>query len=310
MTTLVLLLLLLIVVAAAPFLREALRPKMNDAVRQSATGDFIKLSQGVTHYEWIGPVRGPVAVCIHGLTTPSAVWRGVAQGLSWMGYRVLIYDLFGRGYSDRPKGPQDVAFFQRQLNDLLESQDIRDDITVIGYSMGGAIATCFAAAQPGRVRQLILLAPAGMFSVRTRLLKYIHIPLLGDWLMLAFYPRRHLAETEAERGLPSSVPDILDIQQNELRFQGFTPAVLASLRGLLSKPLETEHRTIHRAGVPVLAIWGQYDQVIPLKSLGKLAEWSRNARQEVVPGAGHGLVYTHTEAVIEDMRATLRESLI
>lgn len=309
MTILFAVLVLLAIVVAVPFVREALRPKMDDAARKAAPGHFVALSQGVTHYDWIGPARGPVAVCVHGLTTPSPVWRGLAQGLSWMGYRVLIYDLFGRGYSDRPAGPQDQAFFQRQLDDLLDSQGIKDDITLLGYSMGGAIATCFAASQPQRVRQLILLAPAGMITVRRRLLRYIHIPFVGDWLMLALYPRRHLTETEAERALPDAVPEIVDIQQNELRFRGFTPAVLASLRGQASDTLETEHRSVHRAGVPVLAIWGEDDPVIPLKAMGKLAEWSRNARQEVISGARHGLVYTHTDAVIEEMRATLREGL-
>lgn len=83
-------------------------------------------------------MRGPVAVCVHGLTTPSFVWHGLARGLATFGYRVLIYDLYGRGYSDRAPGHQDQAYFLQQLNDLLEDQQIKGDITLLGYSMGGA----------------------------------------------------------------------------------------------------------------------------------------------------------------------------
>ena len=41
--------------------------------------------------------------------------------------------------------------------------------------------------------------------------------------------------------------------------------------------------------------------------MGKLTEWSRNARQEVIPGAGHGLPYTHTAQVLDALRATLTD---
>lgn len=36
-----------------------------------------------------------------------------------MGYRILTYDLYGRGYSDRPSGKQNREFFLQQLDDLL-----------------------------------------------------------------------------------------------------------------------------------------------------------------------------------------------
>ena len=131
------LLILLAVFAAFPLGIEARRKPMSAAARQDASGDFVTLSQGVTHYEWLGPARGPVAVCVHGLTTPSFVWRGLARGLARMGFRVLIYDLYGRGYSDRVQGRQDRVFFLRQLNDLLADQQVNGDITLVGYSMGG-----------------------------------------------------------------------------------------------------------------------------------------------------------------------------
>jgi pimeloyl-ACP methyl ester carboxylesterase len=118
--------------AAAPFLREMSKSEMDDTARRHAPGAFATLSRGVTHYRWMGAARGPVAVCVHGLTTPSFVWYGIAQGLGAIGFRVLIYDLYGRGYSDRPDGPQDSAFFVTQLEDLLEDQGVDGDITLLG----------------------------------------------------------------------------------------------------------------------------------------------------------------------------------
>lgn len=295
----VLILLLLAALVAWPVIAEWRRPVMDDTARQDAEGRFVTLSQGVTHYDWIGPLRGPVAVCVHGLTTPSFVWRGLARGLAGLGYRVLVYDLYGRGYSDRPGGMQDGAFFSRQLAELLAHEGVEDDITLIGYSMGGAIATDFAARSPDRIRQLILLAPAGTRSLKQGFDRRVaELPVIGDWMMRARFPRLHRRGVEAERGLPSSVDRIQDRQIEELRWRGFTPAVLASLRGILSAPLEAEHRAVAEAGIPVLAIWGEEDVVVPASGAGQLALWNREARQDVIPGAGHGLTYTHTDAVL------------
>ena len=141
-------------IAAWPFAREAMRRPMNEAARQDAPGEFVQLSQGITHYRWVGPVRGPVAVCVHGLTTPSFVWLGLARMVVAMGYRVLVYDLYGRGYSAAPRGLQTPGVFATQLTELLDHEGVEGDITLIGYSMGGAIAAHWAAEQGHRLRRL------------------------------------------------------------------------------------------------------------------------------------------------------------
>jgi pimeloyl-ACP methyl ester carboxylesterase len=75
----------------------------------------------------------------------------------------------------------------------------------------------------------------------------------------------------------------------------------------LGNALIDEHKAIHRAGVPVMSIWGRDDDVIPLAAVVTLAQWSRNSIQEVVDGAGHGLPYTHTNEVLTIIRETLAE---
>ena len=133
-------LLLLVVAFAVPFVIEWTRLPLDDRSRNSAPGHFTKLSQGRTHYKWHGPSDGPVVVLVHGLTTPSYVWTALLPGLTGAGYRVLRYDLYGRGFSDRPKGAQTGAFFVRQLQDLLQDQGVDGPVPVVGYSMGGSIA--------------------------------------------------------------------------------------------------------------------------------------------------------------------------
>lgn len=297
-------LLLLAAAIAIPLVVEATRKPMNDRARKTAPGAFATLPQGVTHFQWHGPETGPVAVCIHGLTTPSFVWGGIVDGLVQMGFRVLTYDLYGRGFSDRPSGLQDSLFFLRQLNDLLDDQKVDDDITLIGYSMGGAIATVFAADQPHGLRQLVLLAPAGSGRLDVSLAeRLVSLPVIGTWLMLLRYPSILRKGLQTETDTHSSVPGITTLQEAELDWRGFVPAVRESLRGILSKPLQREHRQLAMEELPVLAIWGAEDTAIPLEAAEIIAGWNRNTQNRVIEGAGHGLPYTHTDEVLAHFKA-------
>lgn len=290
---------------ATPLTIEAMRTPMTEERQKTGPGKLALLSQGRTHYQWLGPDRGPVAVCIHGLTTPSFVWRGMAKGLALMGFRVLVYDHYGRGYSETIGGRQNAAFFLQQYNDLLAHENVTEPVTLIGYSMGGAIAAHVAASQPERVKQLILLAPAGMTELMNGRLKLTRdLPVIGDWLFLATYPFILRKGISAEDGIPGSVENITDLQRSETDRRGYFPAVLSSLRGVLRHQLAEEHAAIAAAGVPTLAIWGAEDDVITIDSKDVLAEWNPNALQSVVDGAGHGLTYTHTDQVLEAIRAS------
>jgi pimeloyl-ACP methyl ester carboxylesterase len=293
--------------AAYPFLRDTQRSQVR---RTAPLEQFVQLSQGVTHYRWIGPVRGPVIVAIHGLTTPSQAYDALAEKLGSLGYRVLVYDLYGRGQSDSVPGPQDREFFLRQLSDLLEDQGLTEDLTLIGYSMGGSIATAFAAANPDRMKRLILLAPAGIQVNHTARQAFVaRVPVLGDWLFHTFGApamRRDLTRRPDGDG---DVPGLLALQIAQYDRKGFGQAVLASMRGMLAEVQEAEHRKLGREDVPVVGIWGEEDQTIPLSALGTLTQWNRLVRQETIPGAGHGLPYTHSTRIAAILAEILREKV-
>ncbi|SEP06813.1 Pimeloyl-ACP methyl ester carboxylesterase [Salinihabitans flavidus] len=293
---------------AAPYGIEALRRPMDATARKGADGSLAHLRQGVTHYRWDGPENGPVAVCIHGLTTPRYTYDGLIPHLADMGFRVLSYDLYGRGFSDRPFGRQDADFFCRQPEELLRDQEIDGSVTLIGNSMGSAISTAFAARHPDRVRQVVLLVPAGMGHELGMVAKIAQrVPGIGDWLIQALYPRTLRKGSAAERDTPGTVPGIADRQVAELRYRGLLRSVTASLRGMLSPTQDAEHRAVHAAGVPVIAVWGARDSVIPITCKGRLESANPDAEQVVIDDAGHGLVYTHTQDLVERITPVLKK---
>lgn len=145
-----------------------------------------------------------------------------------------------------------------------------------------------------------------MEIVSGKLVKFIvDTPIIGDWLMLAFYPNELRKGIQAERELPAHVPRISDQQERELRHRGFVPAVLSSLRGLLGKSQQEEHNAVHHAGLPVLAIWGRDDAVIPLTAACTLTSWSPPTVQVIIDDACHGLPYTHATQVLEIIRKAM-----
>ena len=266
----------------------------------------MELSMGRTHFRWSGKESDPVAVCIHGLSTPSYIFAGTELTLAALGYRVLTYDLYGRGYSDRAAGRQSLDFFLHQLRVLLNSQNIDRPITVVGYSMGGAIATAFAAEEGTGIKSLILMAPSGLLpTYDVPLSRLWTMPILGDWLtpvVGGWALRRELADQIED---PTIVPDLLDRQAAETRVRGYLPALLSSRRHTLPRTLEDDHTAIRNYGTPVLAVWGADDPVIPIKAMARLSEVNPSAHHSEIKGAGHAFPQTHPAKVTEALRSFL-----
>lgn len=293
-------------VAAAPWIAERLRRPMTRERQQAAPGCIARLAEGRTHYRWSGAETGPVAICIHGLSTPSYIFAGTERSLAALGYRVLTYDLFGRGYSDRVPGRQDLDFFVVHLRGLIDHLDVSVPLTVIGYSMGGAIATVFAAQEGARVRDLVLMAPAGLLPVYDTLADRIWTaPVLGDWLMPvagAWALRRELSRS---RNRATIIPDLDERQLAETRTRGFLPALLSARRNALREVLDDDHKAIRARGTRVLAIWGEQDDVIRARALSRLSELNPDAHHHQIAGAGHEFPQTHPAEVGEALREFL-----
>ncbi len=281
-----------------PLLVEISRKPITLRQKQAPAENFAQLPQGKTFYRLSGLPVGPIVVCIHGLTTPSYIYEGLKTALVQAGFRVLTYDLYGRGLSDRPKALQDADFFCEQLETLLSHAKIDTSVTLIGDSMGASIAAHFTARHPKKVRHLIMTVPAGMRPKLGPIARLaMTVPPLGGWLIKLLYPRILRKGITKQRKRISSVQDIYDRQGGELRWRGFMPAVISSIRGILSHTAEDAHRTIATHNIPTLAVWGGVDNVVSVSGKETLEEWNPNVHQHVIDDAGHGLIHTHTYAL-------------
>eukprot|EP00003_Mantamonas_plastica_P008798 TRINITY_DN1782_c1_g1_i1.p1 TRINITY_DN1782_c1_g1~~TRINITY_DN1782_c1_g1_i1.p1 ORF type:complete len:158 (+),score=25.66 TRINITY_DN1782_c1_g1_i1:471-944(+) len=110
--------------------------------KEKAPGSFITLSFGETHYRVRGPKDGPKVVFVHGISTSSAVFDGVATYLANNGYRVLQFDTWGRGFTDSPNVHHAPEIYVSQIFELTTKLGF-DKFDMIGYSMGGAVTSLF-----------------------------------------------------------------------------------------------------------------------------------------------------------------------
>jgi len=101
------------------------------------------------------PGSGPTIVAVHGLTANHTCWYPLADMVT-PEFRLVAYDLRGRGDSDKPDRGYSLAEHARDLVGLLDHFGLGRAI-VMGHSLGAAIGVWFAAHHPTRVEKLILI---------------------------------------------------------------------------------------------------------------------------------------------------------
>ena len=115
---------LIFVVAVCIYLPYWLKTKDLKKIRLEnlpSAGDWAKLSKGNIYYRWHEPKEknGQTIVMVHGFSTPSFVWNGLLSGLLNKGFSILVYDHYGRGFSERPITKYSLNFYVETLKELI-----------------------------------------------------------------------------------------------------------------------------------------------------------------------------------------------
>jgi pimeloyl-ACP methyl ester carboxylesterase len=277
-----------------PYLGET--KDLNEATRSSAPGSFVGLSDGCTHYELGGysplpqgegsGVRVPV-VLVHGFSVPYFLWDPTFDFLSASGFRVLRYDLFGRGYSDRPNVRYDIDLFCKQLRELTDTLGF-ERINLIGVSMGGPISATFTARYPERIRKLVLIDPAGARPVTfSRLLKAATTPGYGE-LAIGLFGRGGLSKgIKSDFYDPANIKAFVAKYMVQMEYKGFMRALLSTVHnGMLGNFTDT-YRKVGELGTPTLLFWGRDDKTVPFAHSADLRKAIPQAEFHVFEQCGH-----------------------
>ena len=260
------------------------RRALDDDARAGVSGSFVALDGGVTHYEMAGPDTGRVAVLVHGFSVPYYIWDSTFYALTAAGHRVVRYDVFGRGWSDRPDAAYDGAFFDAQLRGLLDSLRITEPVDLFGLSFGGFISAHFAVSHPERVRTLVLVDPA---TTPAQLPSLIATPLLGSYLFQVTAVPKMAAGQPSDFLHPENFPGWVERYEPQMQFRGFGRALRRSILAQKGMNYPGMYATIAKAGTPVLLVWGRQDTTTPFANAENVTRVITAAEFFPVDSSGH-----------------------
>jgi pimeloyl-ACP methyl ester carboxylesterase len=273
--------------AAAGFYvaRNPEKRTLDDAARRGAPGKFVRLADGVTHYDVSGPDSGRPVVLVHGFSVPYYIWDSTANALASAGFRVVRYDEYGRGLSDRPNVDYTGDLYDRQLTQLLDSLHVTGRVDLAGVSMGGYVTGTFAGRHPDRVRSLTLVDPvAGNNGTSSGMLGW---PILGSYLWQTLAVPT-MADGQASDFVdPSRFPGWASRYREQMSYRGFGRALRSHRRWALGLSLDTVYQRVARASIPVLLVWGTSDKTVPFERSASVRAAIPAAEFHAIDGAAH-----------------------
>ena len=262
--------------------------ELNDTTRRLTGGSFVQLPDGVTHYELSNATRDHTVVLVHGFSVPYFIFDPTFHFLSQNGFRVLRYDLFGRGFSDRPDTDYNIDLFVRQLADLLDALRLVRPVCLIGLSMGGPIAAMFTARYPQRVDRLVLIDPAGARPiVLTRILKGLVMPVVGETI-LGLVGTKALAKYIAADLFDKKLAENFRAKYSvQMQYKGFRRAILSTIRNNMLESYIGTYRKVGALNKQTMLLWGRNDTTVPFNHSDDLLAAMPGIEFHVIEDCGH-----------------------
>jgi len=277
---------------------------LDEVARAAAPGDFAELRHGLVHYLDEGPRDGQTVVLVHGFSVPSYTWDRTAAALVAAGFRVIRFDLYGRGYSARPDVDYDRTLFVDQIDDLLDALEVAEPVDIVGLSMGGAIVTGYAADHPRRVRRVALMAPGNSaFDIGV-----VAWPVVGELINAAVLVPGLPEGQRADFVEPDDYEDWPERYRVQMQYRGFARGILSTIRNFGTRDPIADFERLGSYETPVLLLWGELDVVVPFSGLDRVASALGDATIVRLAGAGHALHYEQAEDVNPELVAFLTKS--
>lgn len=263
------------------------RRTMDDRARTSIPRHFVRLADGVTHYETAGPDTGRVVVLAAAFSVPAYLSDSLFQRLGRAGFRAIRFDYYGRGWSDRPKTTYDLALFGRQMAELLDSLGVPGPVDLAGLSFGAAIVTDFADRHPARVRSLIYVNP--VFNTGRPLAPAERSAFAWD-LYMVFRGGTDAMATDQRYDFyyPDRHPDWVERYRVQQQFTGTREALRRTRVAIAVAPNQASQlRRIGADARPVLIVWGRQDEGAPFGESAALLAAMPRGTLLAVDSAGH-----------------------
>jgi pimeloyl-ACP methyl ester carboxylesterase len=233
----------------------------------------------------------PPVVLLHGLGGSAERWKKIIPYLSTK-YRLIIPDIIGFGYSEKPHVEYTIDFFINFIKKFLNLLNI-SDVNIIGSSFGGLLALEYAIKYKTEIKKLVLVSPAGMMRyVSTTLKHYISAALYPTYenVLRAYQEMMFDSKMVSEE----SIEDFI----NRMNLPNSKYAFMSTLMAFNDQPELIDRLNID---IPTLIIWGRNDKLIPVRYAKKFK--IPNSKIVILDHCGH---YPYIEKIEEFVRLILK----
>ena len=225
---------------------------------------------------------------LHGFGASLRTWDDLLPLFSPQEYTLHLLDLKGHGASAQDlRGDFSVAQNSRIASAYIRSRGI-DSISIIGHSLGGAVAMLAALELP-QVERLILIGAPLYPQKLPRFMHILSIPLLGPLLMM-MAPARLIARRALQHAFYRK-ERITDRQIRRYAIFYHSPASLRALgctaRQIIPHDIGRIIQRVETLILPALLIWGEHDRIVAPRQGEKLQALLKNSRLVVIPDCGH-----------------------
>lgn len=253
-----------------------------------------------------GEDQAPVIVMMPGWGCTAYTFRRNIPALLAGGWRVIVIEPPGQGYSEKPLSPDayTLASLARTTLELFDQLGL-DAPTVIGQSLGGRVALQIAAETPHRLSRLVLWSPVGFGCSQIvhagSVLPVRMVPLLERVVGPALV--RLGLQIVYGSGHPPTAEDVREYAA-PLETDGYVRSQLQLLRNVQWGAADDE--LLDKLTLPVLVVTGTADPLIPWRCVRDGVPALPNARLYSVRGAGHAANETHSDEVNRETTAFVR----
>ncbi|WP_227521882.1 alpha/beta fold hydrolase [Bacillus solitudinis] len=245
-------------------------------------------------------------VMIHGFVSSSFSFRSIIPFLITR-YDVISLDLPGFGQSGKTKSfCYSFDNYADLITEFIHLHEL-NSVSLVGHSMGGQVALYTAKKKPDLVDRIILLSSSGyMQRVKRSFMYATYIPFARQairwWIQKKDY-RKAILQAVYNKKLIK--PVAVEEYSRPLQEKAFYDALICLIR---QREGDLKGEELKKISQPCLILWGEEDQIIPVRIGKRLARDLPNATFYSYKKTGHLLPEERPKEVAEKIKHFLGET--
>lgn len=234
-------------------------------------------------------------VILHGWNLSKLTFAPLHRAFSASGFRVHSFDFPGFGQEPSPSTPWHIVDYAEYVKRYFDANHITKAI-VVGHSFGGRVALKFSQLYPSLVSHLVLSGTPGFSPVlKRKMLFFFILAKIGTFIFSI--PPLSLFENWAKR--------LLYYASGSREFFKATGTMRETFKHVVNDDLVVPMQSVT---MPCLLLWGEYDVIVPVSIMHRMAEVIPTARTKVVAEADHGIPFKNPDVFVSYVRVFLNET--